>query len=147
MLPPEFKSFKLVEHHEGSRNYFHEHEADQWAFCHYFNQTQNSLNKFKKYNAILNAYQKDLDWLINQRSPGSSTLKAEAALSKTIRCVNNKNTVNMIDNNNNIGNIQLGDTYSASESSSMNTKRKTIDDSEEIAKMKKPYQKMAQRLI
>jgi hypothetical protein len=48
----------------------------------------------------------------------------------------------MIGNNNNIGNIQLGDTYNASESSSMNTKRKTIDDSEEIAKTKKPYQKM-----
>lgn len=46
----------------------------------------------------------------------------------------------MIGNNNNIENIQLGGTNSESESSSMNTKRKTIDDSEEIAKTKKPYQ-------
>ncbi|CAO3607218.1 unnamed protein product [Mucor hiemalis] len=46
----------------------------------------------------------------------------------------------MIGNNNNIENIQLGDTYSASESSSMNTKRKANDDFEVITKMKKPRQ-------
>ncbi|KAI8091742.1 hypothetical protein BDF21DRAFT_449119 [Thamnidium elegans] len=155
MLPPEFKSFKLAERHEGSRNYFHEHEAGQWSFRHYFNQTHNNLNKFKKYNAILNDYQKDLDWLINQHSvpaklkdylialkkkkvPENYTLKAETALPKKIRIINSKNTFNMIGNNN--GNIRLGDTYNASESSSMNTKRKANDDFEEIAITKKPYQ-------
>lgn len=46
----------------------------------------------------------------------------------------------MIGNNNNIGNIQLGDTYSASESSILNTKRKANNDFEEITKTKKPYQ-------
>ncbi|KAG2203446.1 hypothetical protein INT47_008173 [Mucor saturninus] len=75
-----------------------------------------------------------------KEQPGSSTLKAEAALPKKIRSVSSKNTFNMIGNNNNIGNIQLGDTYSASESSSMNTKRKANDDFEEITKTKKPCQ-------
>lgn len=46
----------------------------------------------------------------------------------------------MIGSNNNIGNIHLGDTYSASESSSIKTKRKANDDFEEITKTKKPCQ-------
>ncbi|KAI7906348.1 uncharacterized protein BX663DRAFT_189985 [Cokeromyces recurvatus] len=67
-------------------------------------------------------------------------MKAEAALPKRTRFINNKNTFIISGNNSNIRSIQLGDRYGTDESSSSNmgVKRKFNSDLEERNNNKKP---------
>lgn len=151
MIPDEYKNYKHVEPAEASKSYFHQYPAELWSFRHYFENTHNNIRKYKKYNQIVDDFCKDLDWLLDQNStpsdlkahlrslkseklPNKSALKAEYALPRKVNIVNNKNTFNIIGNNNQVQNIRVGDNIE----SSAGIKRKLDNDHENGNSSKKP---------
>lgn len=63
-LNPQYNDFKLPVSVEGSKNFFSETPANLWSVKKYFSCTHSDINKYKKFNRIVNDYCRDLEWII-----------------------------------------------------------------------------------
>ena len=69
-LDDNLKDFKAP--HSSNKNrefFFHTNGAAEWDFFNYYIQTNDELNKLKKFNVVAMDYKDDLDWIINSDVP------------------------------------------------------------------------------